>query len=111
MNSDVKDAKERGFWTAMHNVDEAGVPFDDSDPYQMPDAKKWNDLTKSRKELMSKINGRRSEKEMEIEQTLQTPVSVRFKETPLAQVLDNLAKLAQVNLHLDPRGLRRRRRE
>ena len=105
MNSDVKDAKERGFWTAMHNVDLAGEAFDDNNPYQMPDAKKWSELTKTRAELMKKINGRRSEKELEIEQRLRTPVSVRFKETPLAQVLDNLAKLAQVNLHLDPRGL------
>ena len=48
---------------------------------------------------------RRTEQEVEIEKKLRTPVSVAFRNMPLSQVLDRLAKLADVNLHLDSEGL------
>ena len=48
---------------------------------------------------------RRTEQEMEIEKKLKTPVVVAFKATPLSKVMDQLARLADVNLHLDPQGL------
>ncbi|MFZ5832237.1 MAG: type II secretion system protein GspD, partial [Planctomycetota bacterium] len=41
----------------------------------------------------------------EIERRLRTPVSLQFTGAPLSQVLEYLAKLAEVNLHLDPKGL------
>ena len=47
----------------------------------------------------------RSEREIEIEKKLRTPVSLQFTNAPLSKVLENLAKLAEVNLHLDPQGL------
>jgi len=105
-NLNLEDAKERGVFDALRSVDEASKPFDDSQPYVFNrDVDSWNQLTKRRKELARDSRGRRSEKEIEIEQRLKTPVSLKFQDAPLAQVLDNLAKLAQVNLHLDPRGL------
>jgi general secretion pathway protein D len=90
----------------MQAVDESDVPFDDRIPLvfnRTPQS--WNDLTKSRRALARDGRTRRSEKEIEIEQRLKTPVSLKFREAPLSQVMDYLAKLAQVNLHLDPRGL------
>ena len=47
----------------------------------------------------------RSEREIEIDKKLRTPVSLQFTNAPLSKVLENLAKLAEVNLHLDPQGL------
>ena len=46
-----------------------------------------------------------SEREIEIEKKLRTPVSLQFTNAPLSQVMSYLAKLAEVNLHLDPTGL------
>ena len=82
---------------------EAGIPFDDNNPYQMPDAKKWRDLTAKRKQFDG--TARRSERELEIEKKLKTPVSLKFHEAPLDQVMNHLARLGGLNLYLDQRGL------
>ncbi|NIQ98623.1 MAG: hypothetical protein GTN78_00250, partial [Gemmatimonadales bacterium] len=42
---------------------------------------------------------------MEIEQKLRTPVALEFNNEPLSGVLERLAELAQVNIHLDPQAL------
>ena len=101
----VADQKERGFVDALASVDRASVPFNDNDPYRFPDPTKWNELTASRAKLQKDQGRRRSEREIEIEQKLKTPVSLRFDAAPLSTVLDHLAQLAEVNLHLDPQGL------
>ena len=47
----------------------------------------------------------RSAREMEIEKKLATPVSVSFKNARLSEVMDYLARVTSVNMHLDPQGL------
>ena len=49
---------------------------------------------------------RRSEKEIEIEKKLLTPVNYSCRNRPLSEVLNQLAKLVNVNIHLDDEGLR-----
>ena len=103
---DIRDAKEQGVYDALQTVEESAVPFNDNNPYQFPDIKQWDALTKVRKgSLAQEKSRRRSEKELEIERKLRTPVSLQFHDAPLAEVMDYLARLAQVNLHLDPQGL------
>ena len=65
---DVKDAKEDGFYQAMYDVDKSAVPF--VGPYEMPDLKKWTDLTNKRGKFGKEGNFRRSPKDLEIEQRL-----------------------------------------
>ena len=48
----------------------------------------------------------RSPGDLEIEQKLTTPVSLKFKQAPLGEVLGYLAKVTQVNMHIDPQGLK-----
>ena len=48
----------------------------------------------------------RSEKEIEIEKKLLTPVNYSCRNRPLSEVLNQLAKLVNVNIHLDDEGLR-----
>ena len=48
----------------------------------------------------------RSEKEIDIEKKLQTPVNYSCRNRPLNEVLNQLAKLVNVNIHLDDEGLR-----
>jgi general secretion pathway protein D len=105
-SEDIRERKNDGFVKALESVEESLVPFDDRNPYVFPDLKDWNTLTNRRlSRLAAEHRSHRSEKEIEIEQRLKTQVSLRFREAPLSAVMDNLAKLAQVNLHLDPRGL------
>jgi general secretion pathway protein D len=107
MNSqDIRDAKEQGTYDALASVEVSSTPFDDSNPYQFPDAKKWDALTKIRsRSAAADQSRRRTDKDIEIERKLRTPVSLQFHDAPLAEVMDYLARLAQVNLHLDPQGL------
>ena len=101
----IKLAKEDGVNKALTDVDRASIPFDTENPYIHGDLKEWSQLSKNRSKLAQDRQRRRSEQEMEIEKKLKTPVSVAFHNRPLSQVMDELAKLADVNLHLDPEGL------
>ena len=96
-------AKEGGFLDQLQSVEESGIGFDDRLPFRFPEG--WSELSGRRARLLEKYRPARSEREVEIEQKLKTPVSVRFDEAPLSLVLEQLAQLAQVNLFLDPQGL------
>jgi len=101
----VRDQKQDGFIRAMESVDIASVPFDDSKPLVFGDAKTWQDLS-TRRAKWAKDQGRKlSERELDIQQKLKTPVSVQFENQPLAKVLDQLGRLAGVNFYMDPHGL------
>ncbi|HEY2838910.1 MAG TPA: hypothetical protein VGJ26_07170 [Pirellulales bacterium] len=95
--------KEQGFVDQMAAVDKSSTPFDDNRPIQYPP--NWGDYQKSpyRKSKEGKV--RRTEKELEIERGLKTPVLLKFQSAPLSEVIDHLEKLTMVNMHLDSRGL------
>ena len=102
----IESAKEDGFVEALGDVDRASIPFAaDKNPLVFPDAKAWNKLSASRQKIAAAQKRQRSEREIEIDKKLRTPVSLQFTNAPLSKVLENLAKLAEVNLHLDPQGL------
>ncbi len=103
-NQALRARTGEGFWTQLDSVDEAAIPFDDREPYRLPDAKAWGELTAAREKWLRRTR-RRSEQEMEIEKKLRTPVSLEFTDKPLSEVLEHLARLTEVNLHLDPQGL------
>jgi len=103
-NRALQAEKESEFLIALDSVDKSSVPFNDLEPYRLPDAKTWEELTDVRKKWLER-HQRRSEREIEIEKKLRTPVSLSFHNEPLSNVLDHLAKLAAVNLVLDPQGL------
>ncbi len=100
-NAQIRDEAEQGFVDALASVQESAIPFDDRQPIQFPTT--WEELTRRRKPFRG--TRQRSPKELEIEQKLRTPVSLRFKDTPLHEVIDYLSRLADVNIHLDPQGL------
>ena len=102
----AQDKKAEGFNRQMLAVDEAAAPPTDDSPMSFPDLKDWSKLTNKRKLAVQDHNRRRSEREMEIEKKLRTPVSFSFHNKPLSQALDQLAKLAGVNIHLDEEGLK-----
>jgi general secretion pathway protein D len=101
----TKSDKEEGFLKALESVDVASVPFDDRNPIVWPDPKDWRDLTGRRSRYAKDATRRFSERELEIQQKLKTPVSVQFENAPLAKVLEELGRLANVNIYLDQQGL------
>jgi general secretion pathway protein D len=104
LQQSIKDDKQRGFEDQMASVDASSVPFNDANPIQWGDARRWQDITESRRGL-GQPTRRRTDKELEIERKLRTSVSLQFHDAPLGEVMNYLARLAQVNLHLDPQGL------
>src|SRR5262249_48083714 len=86
---------------ALDSVEKSSIPFNDENPRTFP--KDWHQLTARRG--APRMDRRRSPKEIEIEQKLKTPVSLRFEKAPLQEVIDYLSRVADVNMHLDPMGL------
>jgi general secretion pathway protein D len=101
----TKSEKEQGVIDALAGVDKSAVPFDDSQPFVFGDVKHWAEISGKRLKKLAESRRKRSEREVEIERKLRTPVMLQFDNAPLSQVLEYLAKLAEVNLHLDPQGL------
>ena len=102
-NVALRARREEGFWETLDSVDHAAIPFDDRQPIVFPE--NWDELTRSRRRFADDRRRHRTERDLEIEQKLRTPVMLNFEDAPLSTVLEHLANLAQVNLHLDPRGL------
>jgi general secretion pathway protein D len=104
-NQALQGAKEQGMLAALDAVDQSSVPFNDLEPYRFPEVKRWEELSTFRSRLSREQGRRRSEKDLEIQRKLRTPVSLSFNNKPLSDALNYLANLAEVNLYLDPQGL------
>ena len=101
----IIERQEDGFVIALGNAEESAIPFNDNRPYQFPDPRQWRDITNSRGKFAGDRGRQRTEREIEIERKLRTPVSLQFTNAPLSKVLDYLGKMSDVNVHLDPQGL------
>ncbi len=103
MNQQVDEAREQANWQMLHDVETSSYAnVDDANPL-IYDQKRWEALVKGRKG--SDRETRRTERELEIERRLKTPVLLRYEDAPLSEVVQGLSELAGVNIHLDQRGL------
>lgn len=103
MNEQVEELREQGNWQMLHDVETSSYAnVGDANP-MIYDKKKWEEFVKDRKS--GERETRRTEREIEIERKLKTPVLLKYEETPLSEVVDGLSELAGINIHLDPRGL------
>jgi len=102
----IRDTKADNIANAFIDVDKASDPGT-SEPYAFPDAKNWRAITSRRAKRALELSRRhRSEKEIEIEKKLLTPVRYTCHNRPLSEVLAQLAKVVDVNIHLDDDGLK-----
>ncbi len=104
-NLALQNAREQGFIDQMRSVELSAIPFNDMIPYVHGDAREWQALTKRRSKYRDEGRITRTEHELEIERRLRTPVLLQFQNAPLSQVMDYLARMAGINMHLDPQGL------
>jgi general secretion pathway protein D len=105
MNRQLADNKERSVWDQLNSVEESAVnPVAKDGNELVYDEKRWNDFVKGRKGSKDRVQ-RRTERELEIERRLKTPVQLKYQDTPLSEVMSGLSELTGVNIHLDPRGL------
>jgi general secretion pathway protein D len=104
INKQVAADKEAAFYEQEHAVFESSVNPVAKNGEEQVYAKNWPQLVENRKGSKDRVQ-RRTERELEIERRLKTPVLLRYQETPLADVMSGLSELTGVNIHLDPRGL------
>ncbi|MBN2217694.1 MAG: hypothetical protein JW719_10005 [Pirellulales bacterium] len=105
-NQALSDEKEGGFIDSLLAVDVASVPINPDTPYLFPSATEWSALTASRGRFRADTRKERTGHELQIQRKLSMPVSVKFSGMPLNQVVAHLQQLADVNMYLDPQGLR-----
>ena len=87
--------------TVRHSFRRQSIPIKFPDPKDLE-----GHLPGGREKLAMQHQRRRNEQEIEIEKKLQDAGLGRLQEhAALSKVMDQLAKLADVNLHLDPQGL------
>jgi general secretion pathway protein D len=103
ISTENKEEKEKGILAALEGVDKTDILPADEAPVHYPGD--WRPLTERRQRLTADRQRHGSERDLEIEKKLRTQVSVAFHNKPLNQVLEQLAKLADVNIHLDENGL------
>ncbi len=105
-NKALREAKEESFVEVLDDVEWAAVQnVGDENPLVFGDVRRWEEITGLRARYRTDHRRQRSERELEIEQKLRTPVTADFTNAPLSQVLDYLARLADINIHVDPQGL------
>lgn len=105
MNRSLADQREDSFWKQLNAVEESAInPVAEDGNELVFNQKTWDQFAKNRKGSRDRLE-RRTERELEIERRLKTPVMLRYNNTPLSQVVDDLSELTSVNIHLDPRGL------
>ena len=104
MNRQLANSREEGIWNTLNDVEQSSVSNVGDGRELTYDQKRWRDFVMNRKGTKERIQ-RRTERELEIERRLKTPVMLRYEETPLSEVMDGLSQLAGINIHLDPRGL------
>ena len=96
---------EQATFDALDDVDRSKLPFDTRRPFQFGDTQDWNNLTASRRKMMERTGTHLSPAGMKIQQALLEPVDVNFTNQPLGVVLDTLARMTGVNVHVDRAGL------
>ena len=87
----------------IEDVEASSMPF--VGPIEFPETHDWEDLTKSRARLAAEGRSQMSPAEMKIKSNLSNQIEARYRNQPLAEVLDDLAKQAKVPIHVDLIGL------
>lgn len=102
-NNDIRNLKEGGVINAFTDIDSASI-VNVGDDRPMAFGRDWASISNKRKPWITE-GARRTPKEMEIEQKLRTPVSLKFEKATLAQVFEKLSAMTGVPIYLDQRGL------
>ena len=105
LNQEISQISEAGVFDTLADVRMIGAKGlrDQNEPITY-DAKSWLEMDKTR--TGSSDNSlRQTANEIEIRRKMRTPVLPRYDNMALAEVVQSLSELADVNIHLDPRGL------
>lgn len=104
INEDIAASKEDAFAKNLLAVDAAGIGMDPARDIDFGDAQSWGELSR-RRQTGGESDSRLSPIERQIKQQMSIPVEVNYRETPLAEVLQDLAAVANISIVLDQRAM------
>ncbi|TVQ01988.1 MAG: general secretion pathway protein GspD [Planctomycetaceae bacterium] len=104
INEEIASAKEDGVAKQFAAISAANVAMDPARDIDFGDAQSWGALSRRRRS-MSDADSRYSPIERQIQQQLSIPVEVKYSNTPLADVLQDLAAVANISIILDARAM------
>ncbi len=100
----IKADKEMGVYETLREVEASSVPFSDHNPLVFTDAKDWEQINRMRLNR-GEQSGNLGPREMEIQRKLTNLVDVKFRNTPLATVLETLSRMTEIPIVIDERAL------
>ncbi|EMI52951.1 type II and III secretion system protein [Rhodopirellula sallentina] len=104
MDEDIRADSENGFARTMLDIGRTAVAPDPDRPFTFQDPKDWEAI--SRRRLAARdSNSRLSIREQEIQRKLETDVELKYRNSPLGEVLDDLAAVTGVPIVIDQRAL------
>jgi uncharacterized membrane protein YgcG len=99
---DMREYRRHRALLTWLEVDKSHVPFPDEPAVNYPDASWWEEMSARRKKKWSRVDlSERSPKEQEIEDKMDDPVSLEFRDTALQEVIEFLQNYTNVNIVLD----------
>ena len=104
INEEIAASKEENFAKSLLAIDAAGVAMDPARDIEFGDAQSWGELSR-RRQSMGEAESRYSPAERQINQQLSTPVEVNYRETPLTEVIRDLAAVANIPVVLDSKAM------
>ncbi|QDU52469.1 outer membrane porin HofQ [Gimesia panareensis] len=104
-NNAMRDRKEQNTWDQLNDVEEALADAYTPDIKFGRDAKEWAELTKRREKYHAKNHNQKTEREIQIEESLDRPVNLSFEAEPLSNVMNKIQGLTGINIFLDSLGL------
>ena len=91
------------FLDVIEDIEASSMPF--VGPIEFPETHDWEDLTKSRARLAAEGRSEMTPSEIKIKSSLTNQVELKYRDQPLAEVLDDLARQAEVPIYVDLVGL------
>jgi general secretion pathway protein D len=100
----IADEKENSNVQVWMDLERSAVQMNPDDPYQLPEARHWEDLS-NRRLADRNEDSRLSSAERDIQRKMEDRVKVNYKERPLGEVLDDLNQMTGIPIVMDNRAL------
>lgn len=104
-NNRMRDRKEENVWRQLDDVEQSLADAYTPDIKFGHDAKEWAELSKRREKYHAKNHNQKTERELQIEESLDRPVNLAFEAEPLSNVVGKIGTLTGINIFLDSLGL------
>jgi general secretion pathway protein D len=105
MAEDVRIQKENGLLDTLHDIDVAAIPQNPLLPMTYGDGADWAAISKERLSNAENRDSRLSAAEQQIKQRLSSPVSVKYANRPLGEVMDELSAMTGIPIVINERAL------